>query len=182
MESSVAILLFLLTPGSWFKQLSRYIPGTEEHANEQQQYLQKVRNVTAKRVEQFSEVFEALSKSFSSAENYSLEEEESQRETDYFLSNVTEKTCQTCFMKERCWQQQFDTTYSLMDMLKQNVETGNEPNRKVLREFENHCIKSRKVIDTMKEEMSYFEANRKLRKKWWRVRSLLPNSFKEYPM
>lgn len=164
MESSVAILLFLLTPGSWFKQLSRYIPGTEEHANEQQQYLQKVRNVTAKRVEQFSEVFEALSKSFSSAENYSLEEEESQRETDYFLSNVTEKTCQTCFMKERCWQQQFDTTYSLMDMLKQNVETGNEPNRKVLREFENHCIKSRKVIDTMKEEMSYFEANRKLRK------------------
>lgn len=163
-ESTVAILLFLITPGSWFKKLSRYIPGTEEHANEQQQYLQKVRNVTAKRVEQFSEVFEALSKSFSSAENYSLEDEESQRETDYFLSNVTEKTCQSCFMKERCWQQQFDKTYSLMGEMKQDIETGNDPSRKLIREFENHCIKSRKVIDTMKEEMSYFEANRKLRK------------------
>ncbi|MEN2766709.1 stage II sporulation protein E [Ornithinibacillus xuwenensis] len=163
-ESFLAILLFLLTPASWFKKLSRYIPGTEEHNHEQEQYLQKVRNVTAKRVEQFSEVFEALSKSFITAENYSYEDEESQRDTDMFLSNVTERTCQNCFMKERCWQQQFDTTYSLMGMLKNDVETGKEPGRKLVREFENHCIKSRKVIDTMKEEISYFEANRKLRK------------------
>jgi stage II sporulation protein E len=172
-ESSIAILLFLVTPASWFTQLSRYIPGTEEHANEQQQYLQKIRNVTAKRVEQFSEVFEALSKSFSSAENYSMEEEEAQRETDYFLSNVTEKTCQSCFMKERCWQQQFDTTYTLMGELKKDIETGNDPSRKLVKEFENHCIKSRKVIDTMNEEMSYFEANRKLRRQVFESKKLV---------
>ncbi|WP_096272352.1 stage II sporulation protein E [Paucisalibacillus globulus] len=172
-ESSIAILLFLITPASWFTQLSRYIPGTEEHANEQQQYLQKIRNVTAKRVEQFSEVFEALSKSFSSAENYSMEEEEAQRETDYFLSNVTEKTCQSCFMKERCWQQQFDTTYTLMGELKKDIETGNDPSRKLVKEFENHCIKSRKVIDTMNEEMSYFEANRKLRRQVFESKKLV---------
>jgi stage II sporulation protein E len=172
-ESFMAILLFLITPASWFTQLSRYIPGTEEHANEQQQYLQKIRNVTAKRVEQFSEVFEALSKSFSSAENYSLEEAEAERETDYFLSNVTEKTCQSCFMKERCWQQQFDTTYALMGELKKDIETGNDPGRKLVKEFENHCIKSRKVIDTMNEEMSYFEANRKLRRQVFESKKLV---------
>lgn len=163
-ESSFSILLFLLTPASWIKQLSRYIPGTEEHTNEQEQYLQKVRNVTAKRVEQFSQVFKALSNSFSTAEHYSIEDAESQRETDYFLSNVTEKTCQSCFMKERCWQQQFDFTYNLMGELKGDIETGHDPSRKLVREFENHCIKSRKVMDTMKEEISYFEANRKLRR------------------
>lgn len=177
-ESTMAILLFLVTPASWFKQLSRYIPGTEEHTNEQQQYLQKVRNVTAKRVEQFSEVFDALSKSFSTAENYSLEEEETQRETDYFLSNVTEKTCQTCFMKERCWQQQFDTTYALMGELKQDLTSSNEPGRKLVREFENHCIKSRKVIDAMREEMSYFEANRKLRKQVVESKKLVAEQLK----
>ncbi|WP_010094847.1 stage II sporulation protein E [Ornithinibacillus scapharcae] len=177
-ESTMAFLLFLVTPASWFKQLSRYIPGTEEHTNEQQQYLQKVRNVTAKRVEQFSEVFDALSKSFSTAENYSLEEEESQRETDYFLSNVTEKTCQTCFMKERCWQQQFDTTYSLMGEIKQDLTTANEPGRRLVREFENHCIKSRKVIDTMREEMSYYEANRKLRKQVVESKKLVAEQLK----
>ncbi len=172
-ESCLAILLFLVTPASWFKQISRYIPGTEEHRNEQEQYLQKVRNVTAKRVEQFSEVFEALSKSFRSAEDYTLEAEDSQRETDYFLSNVTEKTCQTCFMKERCWQQQFDKTYSLMEQLKGDIETGQEPRRKLVREFENHCIKSRRVMDTMREEMSYYEANRKLRRQVFESKRLV---------
>src|SRR5690606_18787542 len=30
-ESLIAILLFFLTPASWFSNISRYIPGTEEH-------------------------------------------------------------------------------------------------------------------------------------------------------
>src|SRR5699024_5524966 len=84
-ETSIAIFLFLMTPSSWIKKLSRYIPGTEEHTNEQEQYLQKVRNVTAKRVEQFSDVFQALSKSFSAAEEAKEDAIKARRETDYFL-------------------------------------------------------------------------------------------------
>ncbi|MFD1039870.1 stage II sporulation protein E [Virgibacillus byunsanensis] len=164
LESSIAIAFFFLTPASWFKKLSRYIPGTEEYTNEQEQYLQKVRNVTAKRVEQFSDVFEALSKSFTTAEEFSQDEKIEKRETDYFLSQVTEKTCQSCFMKDRCWQQQFDKTYELMEDLKDDLGENPEPNRKLVREFENHCVKSKKVLETMKEELSFFEANRKLKK------------------
>ncbi|GGK01150.1 stage II sporulation protein E [Lentibacillus kapialis] len=163
-ETSVAIALFLITPPGWIKKLSRYIPGTEEHSNEQEQYLQKVRNVTAKRVEQFSDVFEALSKSFSSVEEMNEDSVNDKRETDYFLSQVTEKTCQTCFMKERCWEQQFDKTYSLMENLKSDLANGKEPNYKSVRDFENHCVKNKKVMDTMKDEISIFEANKKLKK------------------
>ncbi|GAB3054664.1 stage II sporulation protein E [Virgibacillus ainsalahensis] len=162
-ESSVAIVFFLLTPASLIKGLARYIPGTEEHTNEQEQYLQKVRNVTAKRVEQFSDVFQALSKSFSTTDTTKEDESETEWETDYFLSQVTEKTCQTCFMKERCWQKQFDHTYSLMSEMKEDITDGYEPNRKVTREFENYCVKPKKVVGAMKEEMSFFEANRKLK-------------------
>ncbi|WP_106495594.1 stage II sporulation protein E [Lentibacillus sp. Marseille-P4043] len=164
LESSIAIVFFFLTPASWFKKLSRYIPGTEEYTNEQEQYLQKVRNVTAKRVEQFSDVFEALSKSFTNTEEFPQEEMDRKRETDFFLSQVTEKTCQSCFMKEKCWQQQFDKTYTLMESMKDDLEEGNEPERKILHQFENHCVKSKKVMETMKEEMSFFEANQKLKK------------------
>ncbi|HLR40324.1 MAG TPA: stage II sporulation protein E [Virgibacillus sp.] len=163
-ESSIAIGLFFITPASWFKKLSRYIPGTEEHSTEQEQYLQKVRNVTAKRVEQFSDVFGALSKSFSASEEYPREEQDVRRETDHFLSQVTEKTCQMCFMKDRCWQKEFDKTYAIMEDLKDDIAEGYEPNRKLTRDFENHCVKSKKVIDTIKEEMSLFEANQKLKK------------------
>ncbi|MGM8366126.1 stage II sporulation protein E [Virgibacillus sp. W0181] len=165
MESFTAVLLFLLTPASWFKSISRYIPGTEEYSNEQEQYLQKVRNVTAKRVEQFSDVFEALSKSFNASENNSSETDLSaRRETDYFLSQVTERTCQKCFMKERCWQKQFDHTYTLMEDLKDSMADGNEPGHKQVREFGNYCVKSNKVMEAMKEEISFFDANQKLKK------------------
>lgn len=163
-ETSVAILLFLITPASWIKKLSRYIPGTEEYTNEQEQYLQKIRNVTAKRVEQFSDVFEALSKSFETAETFAEEHNHTKRETDYFLSQVTEKSCQSCFMKDRCWQQQFDKTYSLMEDMKGDLTEEKEPDRKLTHEFENHCIKSKKVIDIMKDEVALLEANKKLKK------------------
>src|SRR5690625_2278646 len=163
-ESSVAIVLFFVTPASWIKGLSRYIPGTEEHTHEQEQYLQKIRDVTAKRVEQFSDVFEALSESFTSSETYTESDDQRQRETDYFLSEVTEKTCQKCFMKERCWQKEFDTTYSMMEELKDNLEADREPSRNLFRTFSNHCVKANKVVHTMKEEMAVFNVNQQLKK------------------
>ncbi|WP_425464035.1 stage II sporulation protein E [Oceanobacillus piezotolerans] len=162
-ESSVAILLFFLTPAAWILQISRYIPGTEEYKNEQDRYLQKIRNVTAKRVEQFSDVFGALAKSFDTMDSVSLDESEKRKETDYFLSQVTERSCQTCFMKDRCWQKEFDSTYSLMADMKEDMEGEGLLNIKTLREFENHCVKSKKVVEIMKEEMTLFDANRKLK-------------------
>src|SRR5699024_4110631 len=113
---------------------------------------------------QFSGVFKALSKSFTSDDAPIQHGDDANRETDYFLSHVTEKTCQSCFMKERCWEEQFDKTYSLMEQLKGNLENGQDPNRKLSRSFENHCVKSKKVINAMKEELSFFEANQKLKK------------------
>ncbi|ASK61696.1 stage II sporulation protein E [Virgibacillus phasianinus] len=165
LESSIAIVLFFLTPASWVKKLSRYIPGTEEYTNEQEQYLQKVRNVTAKRVEQFSDVFEALSKSFQTVDYASVEQDaDYKQETDHFLSQVTEKTCQGCFMKNRCWQQQFDKSYSLMEGLKNDLVEDREPSPADMRVFENHCVKSKKVMDVMKEELTIFESNKRLQK------------------
>jgi len=162
-ESTIAIAFFFLTPSAWSSRISRYIPGTEEYTKEQEQYLQKVRNVTAKRVEQFSGVFHALAKSFQVAETAPQDEDDIKRDTDYYLSRVTEKTCQACFMKDRCWQKEFDKTYSLMEEMKDDITDGREPNRKVMGRFENHCVKSKKVVEVMKEEMTYFEANRKLK-------------------
>ncbi|MDX8047717.1 stage II sporulation protein E [Gracilibacillus sp. S3-1-1] len=161
LESVLAIGLFLLTPSSWIKQLAKYVPGTVEHVNEQEQYLQKVRNVTAHRVERFSNVFKALSHSF---QTESKDREEQDIEVDYYLSNVTEKTCQTCFKKETCWVQQFDKTYHLMKGVKEQLETDNQLNNMTNRQFENHCMKSKKVIDTMQQELSFFQANKQLKK------------------
>src|SRR5699024_7440768 len=164
LASCSAVFLFCFTPRRLSDKLASFIPGTEAYSNEQEQYLQKVRNVTARRVEQFSDVFEALSKSFiTKEEKLFTEGDDDSRETDYFLSEVTEKTCQLCFMKDRCWQDQFDDTYALMGGLKEMLIHGHEPKGVLLRNFENHCVKPKRVLETMQEEVTQFAANRKLK-------------------
>lgn len=55
-ESAAAVLLFFLTPQSLTSKIAKHIPGTPEHSAEQQQYMRKMRDVTAQRVVQFSNV------------------------------------------------------------------------------------------------------------------------------
>ncbi|MBY6038513.1 stage II sporulation protein E [Fictibacillus nanhaiensis] len=163
MESGFAVLLFLLTPKTAISNISKYVPGTREHSLQQQQYLKKIRDVTASRVERFSSLFQALSHSFQSVGS-SLNEEESSREVDLFLSNITEKTCQTCFKKEQCWAQNFATTYDLMTKIMVEQEDYSDiKDRKLKRDWEKHCIKPQKVTDLMKQELSQYKASQKLK-------------------
>src|SRR5699024_5055100 len=90
--------------------------------------------------------------------------EEQDAEIDYYLSNVTEKTCQTCFKKETCWVQNFDDTYQLMRNVKDELEVENQLSSTTKRKFENHCLRSRKVVDTMQQELSFLQANQQLKK------------------
>jgi stage II sporulation protein E len=163
-ESLVAIALFFLTPQSLITKIARFIPGTAEHAADQQQYLRKIRDVTANRVEQFSSVFQALSKSFSQ-NGLNTEDKDDEREIDYFLSNVTEKTCQTCFKKEMCWSKNFNTTYEYMHkIMQESEELTLQRNANFQREWDKYCIKSSKVIDAIQHELTYYQANQKLKK------------------
>ncbi|MBH0171849.1 stage II sporulation protein E [Fictibacillus sp. 18YEL24] len=163
MESGFAVLLFLLTPKTAISNISKYVPGTREHSMHQQQYLKKIRDVTASRVERFSSLFQALSHSFQSVGS-SLNEEESTREVDLFLSNITEKTCQTCFKKEQCWAQNFTTTYDLLTRLMVEQEDYSDiKDRKLKRDWEKHCIKPEKITDLMKKELTQYRASQKLK-------------------
>ncbi|WP_261134734.1 stage II sporulation protein E [Bacillus sp. Marseille-Q3570] len=164
LESCVAVGLFLLTPNNAISKISRYIPGTKEYTQEQQQYLRKVRDVTASRVEQFSNLFQALSNSFSTVSATSLIEDEDKRELDMFLSNVTEKTCQNCFKKRHCWVNNFEKTYDYMaEIMAETNPQGKLNDRKLQKDWERHCVRSKKVIDTIQYELGQYHANIKLK-------------------
>ncbi|WP_141434211.1 stage II sporulation protein E [Bacillus sp. 03113] len=174
LETTAAILLFLLTPKELTSKLSKYIPGTPEHSAEQQQYMRKIRDVTAQRVSQFSNVFEALSKSFSSIDDHSIETDEEEQELDYFLSNVTEKTCQNCFKKDYCWARNFNTTYDYMKEIMHELERNEgEVPQKLSREWEQHCVKPKKVMDIIYQELTHYHANQKLKKQVKESRKLV---------
>jgi stage II sporulation protein E len=173
LETSVAIVLFLLTPQLFTERVAKYIPGTTEHTAEQQQYMRKMRDVTAQRVAKFSTVFEALSNSFSNIEG-KVEDLDSERELDYFLSNVTEKTCQTCFKKEHCWTKNFNTTYDQMKEIMHEMDNNNGviPG-KLTRHWEKYCTRSQRVLDAMQQELTFYQANQKLKRQVQESRRLV---------
>ncbi|WP_332697268.1 stage II sporulation protein E [Halalkalibacter lacteus] len=164
MESMLAILVFFLTPRSVFTSLARYIPGTVEHSKEQQQYLRKIRDLTAGKVEQFSTLFQTLSNSFQTPAQASTHEDED-NEVDMFLSNVTEKTCQTCFKKERCWVQNFTKTYDSMQRIMTEIEEHGEIRDQMLKaDWKKQCIKPEKIIQAIRHEHGHYQANQKLKR------------------
>jgi stage II sporulation protein E len=173
MESMLAILIFFLTPRSVFSNLARYIPGTVEHSKEQQQYLRKIRDITAGRVEQFSTLFQTLSNSFQTPAQ-ATNNEDDEKEVDYFLSNVTEKTCQTCFKKERCWVQNFSKTYdSMQRIMTETEEYGGIKDQVLFSEWKKHCIKPEKVIKVIEQEHNQHLVNQKLKRQVIESRKLV---------
>lgn len=173
LETAVAVVLLFLTPKSVTSKIAKYIPGTAEYSQEQQQYMRKMRDVTAQRVAQFSNVFQALSHSFSS-QNDPVDWDESDKEMDYFLSNVTERTCQLCHRKEQCWTRNFNTTYEYMKEIMTEMEQkeGDIP-QKLYREWGTHCVKPKKVLETMQQELTFYQANQKLKQQVKESRKLV---------
>ncbi|MBP3039309.1 stage II sporulation protein E [Bacillaceae bacterium Marseille-Q3522] len=173
-ESTAAILLFLLTPQSLTAKLAKHIPGTPEYSAEQQQYMRKMRDVTAQRVAQFSNVFQALSKSFTANDKKEDVRDETGKELDYFLSNVTEKTCQTCFKKDHCWARNFTTTYDYMkEIMHEMDQNQGKIAKKLSRDWDKHCIKSKRVEEVIRQELTFYQANQKLKKQLQESRKLV---------
>lgn len=162
MESLVAFTLFLITPHAAIKKVARYIPGTNEHSMAQQQYLKKIRDVTANRVQQFSSLFQTLSNSFTEAPALH-DKEKDEGEIDFYLSRVAEKSCQTCFKKKHCWVNNLDTTYAFMKEMMTNDE--NSSDFTFQREWDKHCVKAKKVKELIHHERGLYEANAKLQRK-----------------
>ncbi|WML42532.1 stage II sporulation protein E [Neobacillus sp. PS3-40] len=174
LETTAAVGLFLLTPKSFTSRLAKYIPGTPEYTTEQQKYMRKMRDVTAQRVSQFSTVFHALSKSFSQYDQQLPSDNEDERELDYFLSNVTEKTCQTCFKKEHCWTKNFNTTYEYMEgIIHEMGQNNGVVSAKLGRDWDKYCTKSKKVMDAIGQELTFYQANQKLKKQVQESRRLV---------
>lgn len=174
-ESCIAIALFIMTPTTLLSKIAKHIPGTIEYAEEQHHYARRVRDVTADRIKQFSHVFETLSNSFSSIDEFGRDEED-EKELDYFLSNVTEKTCQMCFRKEHCWANNFDKTYEgMQELMHQMSEHNGQLPKRAIKEWEKHCRSSQKVISAISHELTFYAANQKLKRQVRESRKLVAN-------
>lgn len=159
----IATLLFFAFPTVLLQKMARHVPGSPEYRLEEKQYIKKIRDVTAERVERFSAVFAALANSFvlPSPQEQNIQ---STTETDYFLSSVTKKTCNHCFMKKHCWQKNFQHTYGLLEEMKEQLIESEAIERPLMVAFKNHCVKSHQVIEILQSEAESVKMNRQLKR------------------
>ncbi|AFC33705.1 stage II sporulation protein E [Paenibacillus mucilaginosus] len=172
-ESVAAVALFLLTPRSVTQMLAKYVPGTQENLKSQQDYARRVRDVTANRVEQFSEVFKQLSRSFKqiTADSAPLRREE---EVGHFMNSVAEKSCGSCWKRKQCWDDKFYQTYKYMTDMMTEVELREDMTRKDIQpEWKKHCVKPDQVLEVMKQQYALYKHDQHWKKQIYDSRQLV---------
>ncbi|MFC5406833.1 stage II sporulation protein E [Cohnella soli] len=151
-----ASILFLATPRAAIERISQFVPGTTTYALNQQEYAQKVRDLTAERVEKFSEVFRQLSRSFRQM-TQAGETDRQERELDHFVSEVHQRACANCYRKGVCWDGQFIQTYKLMTDMMTAIEDNPEMTpAQIPKPWQRVCVKTPLVLDVLKRQYEMY--------------------------
>jgi stage II sporulation protein E len=159
-ESLVALTAFLLTPRSLIQILAKYVPGTQENLKSQQDYVKRVRDITAGRVEQFSEVFRQLSRSFKQLTS-DHESNRKEEEAQHFMNEVANRTCDTCWKKTQCWDARFYQTCTFMTDMMSAVEQKDTMTKKdIPPEWKKVCVRTDLVLEVMKQQYSLYNQDR----------------------
>ncbi|NIK80096.1 stage II sporulation protein E [Paenibacillus castaneae] len=172
-ESVAAAVLLMLTPRSMIRTISKYVPGTNEHAKSQHEYAKRVREVTADRVSQYSEVFRQLSRSFGQLNN-SATKMKREDEISHFMNAVAERSCASCHRQNSCWEDKFFHTYKMMTDMMTAVEENRVPSGKEIpRSWAAHCVKSSQVLVDMSQQYELYHNNMHWKKQIYDSRQLV---------
>ena len=172
-ESCAAILLFLLTPKSMLQVISKYVPGTQDHSYSQHEYAKRIRDLTAERVNRFSQVFKQLSKSFDQMSGVN-EMGQGQQDMEHFMNAVAEGTCTSCFKQEQCWDGKFYQTYKYMTEMMTSIEENPDFQAKdIPASWTKSCAKTGAVLDVMKRQYGLYQDNMQWKRQIYDSRMLV---------
>lgn len=168
-----ALVLFLATPRKLVQALAKYVPGTQENIKTHYEYAKRVRDITASRVEQFSEVFQQLSKSFRQL-THEGQERKREEEVSHFMNAVANKSCVACWKRQQCWDKQFYDTYKYMTEMMTEVENNEGITRKDIKpEWRRVCQRSEQVLDIMKHQYAMYRHDLRWKKQILESRQLV---------
>ncbi|MRN57231.1 stage II sporulation protein E [Paenibacillus monticola] len=156
-ETCGAVLLFLLTPKGLISAIAKYVPGTTDHSRSQHEYARRVRDLTADRVTQFSQVFQQLSSSFGQIPRAG-DAGKTDREMEGFMNTVTEGACSSCIRRSHCWDAKFYQTYRYMTDMMTTIEECPEITAAQLPpEWNRICGKTGEVLEMMKGQYDLYQ-------------------------
>lgn len=155
--ATVAASMFLLAlPKKVKDSLSSYMPGTVHYAQNQREYAKKVRDLTAERVERFSEVFRQLSRSFRQI-TQAGELARQSRDIDHFVDVVQNRVCASCHRRQTCWDSQYFESYKLMTEMMSAIE-ARAPGKPAhtMKAWNKACIRVPQVMNTLEQQYDVY--------------------------
>ncbi len=156
-ESMISVALFLLTPGRFIQSIAKYVPGTRENVKFQYEYARKIRDITAGRVQQFSEVFRQLSSSFTQFDQEGASGKK-ERAIGHFMDQIAEQACAHCWKREQCWNDKFYLTYKYMTEMVTAVESNPDFRKEDMPpEWKKVCVKTDRVLELMKRQYEQYK-------------------------
>lgn len=171
LETIAAISLFLMTPRSMIETLAKFVPGTQENMMTHYDYAKRVRDITASRVQQFSEVFRQLSSSF---KQLTIGGTRREAKVSHFMNAMAEKTCSACFRREQCWNEKFYGTYTFMTELMTSIEEKEHFSKyDIVPDWRKACFKVDTVVDVMKQQFQLYKNDQQWRKRLAESRQLV---------
>lgn len=152
-ESMIAIFFFFVTKESVFLKLSRLVPGTFENQMAHQEYIRRLRDATAGKVERFTELFYELAGSF--REDVSRKRQDDEEQVNQFIGNIMGEACMGCRRFSDCWEKKVVKTYQGMTNLLTLVEASGEGPIPVPPFWAEHCIRPDKVLESSQAQYAY---------------------------
>jgi stage II sporulation protein E len=151
--------------------LAKFVPGTQENMMTHYDYAKRVRDITASRVQQFSEVFRQLSSSF---KQLTIGGSRREAKVSHFMNAVAEKTCAACFRREQCWNEKFYGTYTFMTELMTSIEEKEHFSKyDIVPDWRKACFKIDTVVDVMKQQFQLYKNDQQWRKRLSESRQLV---------
>ncbi|MCL2851586.1 MAG: stage II sporulation protein E [Defluviitaleaceae bacterium] len=148
-------LLFLMTPESFYFNLHSSINPVVDNSEE---YIRRVRGIATERLNAFSDAFAKLARSFSK-----LSEKRAalgHRDISTLIDDISAKSCESCSMRQYCWQTNFYETYqTIFGILGACEKKGRIEIDDLPVNFRKTCINLQHFIDTSNRLFELYKLN-----------------------
>ncbi len=153
---SIAAFIFLLLPKKLFDSINTIVSC--DRSLQEEEYINRVRDVTAEKLKGFSKSFYKLAKTFSN-----LSEKKtglSQKEVAKLFDDVADKVCKDCGLRTHCWELDFYNTYqTVFSILGAAEKKGKIDYDDIPRDFIHKCAKLDRFMDTTNRMYDLYKFN-----------------------
>lgn len=160
-EILVSIVLFLIMTKLFKKLSSKVVIGISNRTAIEDAYSNRLKDMTYKRLNEISQVFEELGETFRRVSDKRKIVE--QKDISNLINEVADHVCKQCYLCKFCWESDFYTTYgSMFDMLG-IIESKGYISSDIMPDiFRKRCTKT----DAIAQRLNYLFHIYKLDYKW----------------